>query len=159
MKSRFQQCAEEVLDVIPLVMRSIRTEMRGHRSPGLSVPQFRALAFTGMNAGATLGQLADHLGLMPPAASAIVERLVTLNLIERSASSSDRRRICLALTTTGREKLTATRKVARKCLQERFSPRAGAECGQILSAMKKLRGIFLNAPGKRTVKNGRQPPE
>ena len=145
--------------MIPLVMRSIRTEMRGHRSPGLSVPQFRALAFAGMNTGATLGELADHLGLMPPAASAIVERLVTLNLIERSANSSDRRRICLSLTETGQAKLTATRKVARKCLEEMFSPLSGAECGQILSTMKKLRGIFLTAPGKRPVNNGRMQPE
>ena len=157
MSSPVQQCADEILDVIPLVMRSIRTEMRGHRSPGLSVPQFRALAFTGMNTGATLGELADHLGLMPPAASAVVEGLVTLHLIKRSANPADRRRICLALTATGREKLADTRKIARSCLAEMFCPLSGAECGEILSAMKKLRGIFLNAPGKRPAKNGRQP--
>ena len=145
--------------MIPLVMRSIRTEMRGHRSPGLSVPQFRALAFTGMNTGSTLGELADHLGLMPPAASAVVEGLVALDLIVRSANTSDRRRICLALTAAGQAKLTATRKAARKCLAKMFAPLAEAECRQIQSAMKKLRGLFLNAPGKRHVKNGRCPPE
>jgi len=159
MPSPVQQCADEVLDVIPLVMRSIRTEMRGHRSPGLSVPQFRALAFTGMNTGATLGELADHLGLMPPAASAVVEGLVALNLIERSENTADRRRICLALTDTGREKLADTRKIARKCLAEMFFPLSGAECGQILIAMKKLRGLFLNAPGKRFASNRKRPPE
>lgn len=159
MSSSVQQCADEILDVIPLIMRSIRTEMRGHRAPGLSVPQFRALAFAGMNAGATLGELADHLGLMPPAASAIVEGLVTLDLIERSASTADRRRICLALTAAGREALTNTRKIARKCLAEMFSPLTGAECGEILSAMKKLRKLFLNAPGKPPAKNRKQSPE
>lgn len=159
MPSSVQQCADEILDVIPLVMRSIRAEMRGHRSPGLSVPQFRALAYTGMNTGATLGELADHLGLMPPAASAVVEGLVTLNLIERGANSTDRRRICLSLTDIGREKLADTRKIARRCLTEMFAPLSVAECGQILIAMKKLRGLFLNAPGKRLARNGKHPTE
>ena len=134
--------------MIPLIMRSIRKEMRSHRSPGLSVPQFRALAFAGMNSGATLGELADHLGLMPPAASAIVEGLVSMNLIERSSNTADRRRICLALTTTGQEKLTNTRKIARKCLAEMFFSLSGTECGKISNAMKKLRGLFRNAPAK-----------
>jgi DNA-binding MarR family transcriptional regulator len=156
MPSSPQQCADETLDVIPLVMRSIRAEMRGHRSPGLSVPQFRALAFTGMNTGATLGELADHLGLMPPAASAVVEGLVALKLIERSANTADRRRICLALTATGREKLATTRRIARNCLAEMFSPLSGTECGQVLSAMKKLRELFLNVPGKRPARTGKQ---
>ena len=138
--------------MIPLIMRSIRKEMRGHRSPGLSVPQFRALAFAGMNSGATLGELADHLGLMPPAASAIVEGLVTMDLIKRSPNAADRRRICLALTTTGQEKLTDTRRIARKCLAELFTPLSGPECGQISSAMKKLWGLFLNVPGDRRAK-------
>ena len=153
MTSPSQECADEVLDVIPLIMRSIRKEMRSHRSPGLSVPQFRALAFAGRNSGATLGELADHLGLMPPAASAIVEGLVTLRLIERSANAADRRRICLALTATGQEKLTDTRKIARRCLAELFFPLSGTECGQISNAMKMLRGLFLNAPGDRRTKS------
>jgi len=88
-----------------------------------------------------------------------VEGLVSLNLIERSPNTADRRRICLALTASGREKLANTRKIARKCLAEIFSPLSGAECGQILSAMKKLRGVFLNAPGKRSAKNGKHPQE
>ena len=135
--------------MIPLIMRSIRKEMRSRRSPGLSVPQFRALAFAGRNSGATLGELAEHLGLMPPAASAIVEGLVTMNL-------TDRRRICIALTPTGQEKLTNTRKIARRCLAELFCPLSGTECGQISKAMKMLRGLFLNAPPKRRAEAGGQ---
>ncbi len=159
MPSSVQQCADEILDVIPLIMRSIRTEMRRHRATGLSVPQFRALAFTGMNTGGTLGELADHLGLMPPAASAIVEGLVALDLIERSANTADRRRICLALTAAGRETLTKTRAIACKCLAEMFSPLSRTECGQISSAMKKLRKLFLNAPGNPAAKDRKQSPE
>ena len=37
-------CAREVLEVVPLIMRAIRTDMRSHRTPDLSVPQFRRSA-------------------------------------------------------------------------------------------------------------------
>ena len=137
-----RRCADEVLDVIPLIMRSIRAEMRSHRAPELSVPQFRALAFADRNPGGTLSDLAEHLGLMPPAASIIVEGLVSPGLMERRTNVSDRKRICLALTPTGRKKLRSARRMARKCLAEMFAPLGAAECRRISSAMQQLRKLF-----------------
>ena len=156
MPTPVQKCADEVLDVIPLVMCAIRSEMRRHRSPGLSVPQFRALAFAGGHTGATLGELAEHLGLMPPAASAIVEGLVEMKLLERSENRLDRRRICLARTGSGREKLTDTRRAARKGLAGIFSPLPESECGQISNAMKMLRELVLAESGRHAAKEERR---
>ena len=45
----------QVLEVVPTVMRFIRTQMRSHRSLDLSVPQFRALVFIERTDGASLG--------------------------------------------------------------------------------------------------------
>jgi len=143
MQQPVNQCADDLLDVIPLVMRSIRTEMRSHRSPDLTVPQFRTLAFTGINTGATLSDLADHLGLMPPAASKIVDGLVAAGLIERLANKTDRRRIWLALTPAGRVKLENTRLLARKRFAEICSVLTDDECRQISVSMMKLRHLFL----------------
>ncbi len=142
MNSHSRQCAGEVLDVIPLIMRSIRREMRSHRSAELSVPQFRALAFTAMNRGATLTDLASHLGLMAPAASKIVNGLVEAELMERRTSPSDRRCIWLALTPAGSTQLESTRRMARDCLAEMFAPLSAAECGQIAAVMRQLRALF-----------------
>lgn len=136
------RCAGELLDVIPLVMRSIRAEMRSHRSADLSVPQFRALAFAGINRGATLSDLAGHLGLMPPAVSRIVDGLVVSGLMERRANISDRRCVSLALTANGRKKLQRTTRMAKGCLAEIFAPLSVAECGQISSVMRKLKELF-----------------
>ena len=137
------------MDVIPLIMRSIRSEMRSHRDTGFTVPQFRTLAFTGMNRGTTLGELADHLGLMPPAASRIVDGLVSINLIERKSCCEDRRCLSLSLTAAGQKELENTRTFALECLTEMFSPLSNVECVEILQSMQKLRGLFLKAPGKR----------
>ena len=39
------ECAALLMDVVPLVMRRIRMEMRSQRMPSLSVPQLRALIY------------------------------------------------------------------------------------------------------------------
>ena len=51
------------MEVVPLVMRHIRTGMRTHRMRGLSVPQFRTLIFLNRNEGACLSQVAEHVGV------------------------------------------------------------------------------------------------
>ena len=135
-------CAQNVLEVIPLIMRSLRTEMRSQRDAELSVPQFRALVFTEMNKGTSLSDLAEHLGLMPPAVSKIVNDLVVAGLIRRRTNGADRRRLSLVLTSKGQIKLQVTRKMALDYLAKKFSTMSAAECLQISEAMQKLQKLF-----------------
>jgi DNA-binding MarR family transcriptional regulator len=78
-----KDCAREILDVKPVVMRFIRAEMRRHRAPGLSVPQFRTLVFIERSEGSSLGTVAEHLGLTPPSACKLVDGLRERRLIFR----------------------------------------------------------------------------
>ena len=71
-----QEAAHQLLEVIPVVMREIRTEMRSRRSPDLTVPQFRTLSFVNRNVGSSLLEVANHLGLTPPSTSRIVDGLI-----------------------------------------------------------------------------------
>ena len=87
------QCAHELLEVVPLVMRTIRTEMRGHRGADLSVPQFRTLVFLGNHGGASLSDLADFIGLTLPSVSKLIDGLVTRKLVARKVCTNDRRRV------------------------------------------------------------------
>lgn len=142
MCSRIEQCADEILDVIPLIMRSIRAKLRSQHSCGLSVPQLRALSFAERNRDAALADLSGHLGLMPPAASNLVNGLVISGLIKRTPNSSDRRRIRMSLTSTGRKELKHARQIAQKCLLEKLAALTPAECEQVSTVMQKLRVLF-----------------
>lgn len=101
-----EQCARELLEVVPIVSRFIRTEMRRHRALGLSVPQFRTLAFTERTGGTTLGGVAEHLGLTPPSACKIVDGLEARELVTRMPSPEDRRKVNLQITPAGKRALT-----------------------------------------------------
>ena len=59
-------CAAHLLEIVPAVMRTIRGQMRSHSAAELSVVQFRALAFLNRRAGASLSDLAEHIGLSLP---------------------------------------------------------------------------------------------
>ena len=92
MSKLVEETAHQVLDVIPLVMRTIRSEFRSQRSTELSVPQFRTLAFLRNNDGASLSSLANHLGLTLPSMSKLVDGLVSRGFVARTEHQGDRRR-------------------------------------------------------------------
>src|ERR1700709_566312 len=107
-----QECAEELLETVPLLMRVIRTYMRGHRA-GLTVPQFRTLCYTDSTPGSSLSDTADFIGLSLPAMSRLVDGLVEKGLIKRRANHDDRRHLRLSVTPTGQTALRGARAQAQ----------------------------------------------
>ena len=138
-----ERCARELLEVIPLVARFIRSEMRRHRAPGLSVPQFRTLAFTERTGGTSLGGVAEHLGLTPPSTCRIVDLLEERELITRTQASEDRRRVKLLITPGGRRALVEARRKTHKSLAGLLSSLDHEELEKIMQSMGPLRAAFI----------------
>lgn len=142
MNSSSQICAGELLEVVPLIMRAMRAEVRSHRAPELSLPQFRALAFIGRNEGAMLADVANFLGLTPPSASRLVDGLVSVKYVTRKMDTEDRRKNSLSLSGTGRARYEVILRQARTFLSDRVSGLTEQQLQEIISAMKRLREIF-----------------
>lgn len=152
MAEKAASCAREVLEVVPSVMRFIRTEMRNNRALDLGVPQFRSLMFIERTPGASLTAVAGHLGLTPPSACKIIDGLSGRGLVTRRESPRDRRRLTLALTAAGARALASARAGALRSLAARIGPLGAADQAAIIRAMDALRGVFT-AEGKER-KNG-----
>ena len=135
-------CAQEILEVVPQVMRAIRAELRRHRTADLSVPQFRTLAFIDRNANASLSDVTEHIGLTLPSISKIVDGLVTRKLVTRQTDPTDRRRMTLALTRSGQTALEVSRAATRACLAESLATLTDAERATVVKAMDALRPVF-----------------
>jgi DNA-binding MarR family transcriptional regulator len=137
-----EDCARAILDVTPLTMRMIRTEMRSNRSPDLTVPQFRTLIFIRDNAAASLTDVSEHLGLTLSSTSKLVDGLVKRALVERSDAPQDRRRMIIKLTASGNASLDQ----AIQCTLERVSAAieslSPAQRTQIFNAMQILGQLF-----------------
>lgn len=137
-----EQCARQALDVVPLVMRAIRAEMRSHRTPDVSVSQFRALVFLSRHEGASLSDVAEHIGLRLPSISKMVDGLVARKLVTREEDSADRRRITLSLTRQGRAIEESARAAAQSALAERLSALSVRDRAKIVQTMEMLRPLF-----------------
>ncbi len=139
-----QLAAQQMLEVGPMVMRTIRSQLREHRAADISVPQFRAMGYINRNEGASLSDLADHIGLTLPSMSKLIDGLVSRKLVSRVAHSQDRRRICLSLTPQGREELNAAYKHTQRYLSDRLAGLEEDDLKAISQAMQVLRGVFLH---------------
>lgn len=138
-----ETCAQEVLEVVPVVMRTIRAEMRQHRAADLSVPQFRTLTFIDRNAEASLSDAAEYIGLTLPSMSKIVDGLVARKLVMRTTHPGDRRRMILTLTRSGQIALETSRTATRTCLASMLELLTDTERAAIVKAMGSLRSVFI----------------
>ncbi len=137
-----EECAREILDAVPLAMRTIRTQLRRHSGSSLSVPQFRTLLFINRNSGTSISEAADHIGLTLPSMSTLVDGLVARSFVLRRVREDDRRRTTLMLTQRGDEALRSARSGAQAYLTERLKPLPDAQLVTILRAMRLLIRVF-----------------
>jgi DNA-binding MarR family transcriptional regulator len=128
--------------MVPVVMRAIRTELRKHRGGDISVPQFRALFYVSRHEGASLSQVAEHVGLTMPSMSRIVDGLVARRLATRETHQDDRRRMTLALTTQGHATLRSARQTTEAYLSQLFRTLPSIKRSTVIEAMQVLRTVF-----------------
>ena len=137
-----QGAAQQVLEAVPLVMRTIRGQLRSHRRADISVPQFRAMGYIDQNQGASLSDLANHIGLTLPSMSKLIDGLVSRKLVTRTSDALDRRRICLSLTPLGREELKAAHRFTEKYLAVQLAGLSEADLQAIARSMQVLKALF-----------------
>jgi len=141
MNDSAQDCAHEVLEVVMLVLRIIRTVIRSRRAPDLSVQQFRSLFFLNLQPGAALSDIAENIGLTLPSMSKMIDNLVARELVTRQISPTDRRRVRLMLTASGKALIDQALLAVQSALAERLTWLPAAEHTAIVRAMQTLRPI------------------
>jgi MarR family transcriptional regulator for hemolysin len=144
------ECARQILEAVPMVMRAIRNEMRSYRASDLSVPKFRVLIFLNRNEGASLSDIAEHMGLTLPSMSKMIDGLVARNMVIRQMDPGDRRRVTLAPTALGRTAMQSAYEATAARLAERLAALPASERRTILKAMQILESIFVSGREAKT---------
>jgi DNA-binding MarR family transcriptional regulator len=136
-------CAHEILEVVPMVFRVIRTELRRYGAKEMSLPQFRTLAFVYRNEGASLSEVADHMVLTLSTMSMLVDGLVVRGLMSRQEDPEDRRRMTLTLTRDGRARFESAHEATMTYLEQRLRHLSASERATITASMRILRERFV----------------
>ena len=131
-----------VLDVVPVVMRPLRQQMRSHRAAGLSIPQFRSLCFIERYDGASLSAVAEHLDLSLPTVSRMINGLVERGYLERKSSEDDRRHVSLSVRGRGKSVMVEARRATQAFLVDKFAGLSARERSAVVNAMKALLDVF-----------------
>jgi DNA-binding MarR family transcriptional regulator len=137
-----EECAREIIDVVPLVMRVIRSEMRAQRGPDITVPQFRSLRFISRCPDVTLSDVAIYIGLTLPSMSKMIDGLVNRGLITRNPSSIDRRCIVLTVTKRGNEILKTAQDNTQAVITKTLSTLSNDEREVVVRSMLILQRSF-----------------
>jgi DNA-binding MarR family transcriptional regulator len=146
-----EEAASELLEVVPVVMKEIRSEMRSQRSPDLTVPQFRALAFIDRNKGASLSAVANHMGLTLSSTSRLVDVLVARRLLTREDNPADRRHVKLGVTSRGLTILGNSRRGTLDYLAKKLSGISVDDRKVIVEGMAAIRSVFMSGTETSTV--------
>jgi DNA-binding MarR family transcriptional regulator len=135
-------CADELLDVLPRIMRQLGGHWRAVKPADLTVAQFRMLKVLHHQPSASLSQVAEHIGMPLPAASKLLESLVERQLVRRQAHGTDRRKLVLELTPHGTAILAQVRLAATDYLSGAFREMPAPERAMVLRALGALRQAF-----------------
>jgi len=140
-----EDCAAEILEAVPAVMRFIRAQMRHYRGCDLSVPQFRTLVFLSRSPGVSLSALAEFLGLSLPTTSRLVQGLVTKHFVGRRIPLGNRRQVALSISARGQRTIYAARQATERQLAEVVALLPNAKRMAIQRALRTLREGFQSA--------------
>lgn len=90
---------DEVLTLLPGIYRSLGCLIgETFGLPQISMSQYRAMSFLRRAPGSTLGDVARELNVTLGSASDLIDRLVSMGLVERQANPADRRQVQLSAT-------------------------------------------------------------
>ena len=149
-RSAREACATRLVELVPIWMREVRAEMRAAAPPGLSVPLFRALIFTRTRPGASVSELAAHLGVTLPTASVTVDKLVEQALLQSLDAPGSRRTRALHLTPAGQAAVARASTHTTDVIANRLEGLGDADIDRVLATLDLLEPRLARDPDDKT---------
>lgn len=107
----------------------------------LSMAQLKALAVIEQQPDCSMGMLSEVLGVKPPAASLLVEKLVRAGLVRRARDERDGRRVIVQPTAEGWEHLSRVRLGSRSALEDWVARLADDDLAALVDGLSALADI------------------
>lgn len=138
--------ARQVVEVIPLVMRTLALEMR---STGyLPAPVHCPLMVILTEGPHNLSELAEIQAVSLPTMSNSISALVERGWVTRVRAPYDRRMVLVELTPAGRAVLQDVKRSVEGRVGRLLASLSPAECDQLLTGLQVLRGCFARPPDR-----------
>jgi DNA-binding MarR family transcriptional regulator len=143
MSKNAQKAAQELLDVLPLVMRLLQLKMR--QSELLSSPAHFGILMMLRDSGRSLSEMAKVQQVSLPTMSNSVSNLVEHQLVKRSRSDDDRRQVLIELTEKGLQTLETIQAEMVSHIQASLSVLDDIQIFQLMDGFAAMRAAFATS--------------
>ncbi|GAB4381420.1 MAG: hypothetical protein Kow00121_39900 [Elainellaceae cyanobacterium] len=133
------------MTVVPAMTRFLRSEIRHHGQPHLSLSQLRVLYFLDRKRQSSLSEVADYLDVTLPTMSAMIERLVQRGLVQRIADPHERRRLVLTLTEAGSAEMERVYGATLAGVASRLEGLSDEQLNQVMAGLLILENLFADS--------------
>ena len=138
--------AEDLFTIPPLIGRSIRRKLlktaMSHIREDITPPHFEIMR-TLEDAGTLhVTEIGERLQIPGPQMTHLIDKLVTLNMVERQPDASDRRIINIALTSRGKTLLKEHRSMIEGAIKNSLASLTDEELEEVSTSLRKLRQIL-----------------
>jgi DNA-binding MarR family transcriptional regulator len=154
-RDQARDSAREILEIIPLVMRTVAAELRA--AGELPAPAHFGLLSVLSVRPRMLTDLASLQGVSLPTMSSSISSMVDRGWVRRTAPEEDRRVVIIEVTATGRAALERVSRAAETHLAELLAPLDVPARRRLLGGLAVLRKVFAAAPGQASRKSHRTP--
>ncbi len=134
------QIARQTLDIIPLVMQIMASEIRTMRH-AMASSHMRLLGMLNQRAY-TLTELAEQLSVTPPTMSNTITALENRGWVGRTRSLKDRRVVAIEITGEGREVLEEVQEKTRQRISEFLAALSQEESETLSEGLSILKRTF-----------------
>jgi len=150
-----RESAREILEIIPLVMRTVAAELRA--AGEMPAPAHFGLLSILAVRPRMLTDLASLQGVSLPTMSNSISAMVERNWVRRVAPEGDRRIVMIEVTPTGKAALERVGKAAEAHLSQVLAPLDLPAHRRLMAGLGVLRKAFAGAPTAGTRKARRTP--
>ena len=147
--------AREILEIIPLVMRTVAAELRA--AGELPAPAHFGLLMTLNERARTLTELAAVRGVSLPTMSNSISAMVERGWVRREAPEGDRRVVMIDVTPAGRAALERVSRAAEAHLADALAPLDLPARRRLVGGLAVLRKVFAGVPASTSRRGHRTP--
>ena len=130
--------ADALIQVSWRVIRIVRAAIESRPPTDLTMTQLNALAFLAATPGASVSEVAAHLGLQLPTTSKVVESLVQQGRVARTSVRGNRRKLSLHVTAAGRRVMRSAARPGMTTIAERLGRLTARDLATVNRAMSLL---------------------
>jgi DNA-binding MarR family transcriptional regulator len=139
--SELETIVENILNVLPLFRRSFRSIDFDRVAEGLSHPHIMVMRMLEDHEHLPVSAIGDKQFISRPQMTHIVDKLVSLGMVERIVNEDDRRVINVVLTDTGRKIMRRCDAIIRSSVKESLSALDDKDVEEMSAALSKLAEI------------------